>query len=130
MANWISTFFEDIVSLWSLKEIRIFVWVLIVGTILYFVLHHLHYAYQNLRKRMKGGYEATKQQIQNRAFMMKKESSQGIRKEKNFEIYREHALWVEKPLWVWKIRQVLFERSIYGIVILLLLILILWRVLK
>lgn len=118
--GWFQTILNDLSGLWDIKEIRLFVIVVLLGVLLYFLLINIRSIADRVRNKSSSSYRRTKQGLEDRAFMMKKKDK-SAKKEKNFEIYREYVEWTEKPLWVWRVKQIIAERGLYVVIILVLL---------
>ena len=121
---WAQTFFGDLAGVWEIEEIRIFVWVVIIGAILYFLLIHLRTIIKFLSGKRKHDFYTPKEDTESHGLLSPNSTEH---KDRNFEVYSEHVMWSEKPILIFKIRQILMERSLYGVAILALIILILWK---
>src|SRR3989344_6183559 len=112
---WVQSLSDGIINIWSIKEIKIFFLVAVVGSILYFSIVHA----KTIFSWLIGIIKSEKKKQADPARFYKPDP------DKNFQIYREYVQWTEKPLLAFKIRRIIVERAIYTVLILLLIALIL-----
>ena len=105
-------FVNDLFALLQIKEIRIFLWVLVLGSLAYVLLNYAQPLLDIFRSKKTKNYDDDL-----KAFRAQRRESG----EKNFEIYLEPVQWSEKPLFAAAIKQVFLERSGYVLVVVALL---------
>ena len=114
---WYNAVLEIFLSLWEIKEIQIFVGVAVLGSVIYaLIVYGMPWV-----KSLVRGHHHEKPALAS--------LSRG-KKESNWEVYREWVSVEEKPLWVVRIPRAIAERVMYGSIILVLMVLILWRMLR
>ena len=104
-------FVDDLLALLQIKEIRIFLWVLVLGSLAYVLLNYAQPLLDIFRSKKTKNYDDDL-----KAFRAQRRESG----EKNFEIYLEPVQWSEKPLFAAAIKQVFLERTGYALVVIVL----------